>query len=121
MAIIPKSNSQVLQTTGSKFIDLVGIWLNPGERHEDLYQRILTFFEDNLLVSGDKITNLGEEITVSEDLTLTLDNMVVLLWLEGIYVSLPGLIEQKYGAELRSKTLSSLKSEINQSLDSILI
>ena len=46
--------------------------------------------------------------------------MVVLLWLERIHVSLPGLIKQKYGSELRNKTLASLKSEISQSLDSLL-
>ena len=29
-----------LQTSGSKFIDIINIRLNPGERHEDLYQRL---------------------------------------------------------------------------------
>ena len=110
-----------LQTTGSKFIDLVNIRLNPGERYEDLYQRLLAFFEDNLLVSGDTITHHGNQVTASEDLTPSLENVVVLLWLERIHTSLPGLIKQKYGAELRNKTLSSLKSEISQSLDSMLI
>ena len=109
-----------LQTTGSKFIDLVNIRLSPGERYEDLYQRLLAFFEDNLLVSGDSITHHGAQVTVSEDLTPSLENVVVLLWLERIHISLPGLIKQKYGAELRNKTLSSLKSEISQSLDSML-
>ena len=34
-----------LHTTGSKFIDLVDIRLQPGERYEDLYQRILVFLK----------------------------------------------------------------------------
>ena len=62
----------------------------------------------------------GEDITSTEELTPSLENMVVLLWLERIHVSLPGLIKQKYGSELRNKTLASLKSEISQSLDSLL-
>ena len=37
-----------LQASGSKFIDLSSVRLIPGERHEDLYQRLLAFFEDNL-------------------------------------------------------------------------
>lgn len=109
-----------LQTSGSKFIDLINIRLIPGERHEDLYQRILAFVEDNLLTSGDTITHHGDAITVNEELTPSLENMVVLLWLERIHISLPGLIKQKYGTELRNKTLSSLKSEISQSLTSLL-
>ena len=109
-----------LQASGSKFIDLSCVRLIAGERHEDLYQRILAFFEDNLLAAGDAITHHGEAVTTSEELTPSLENMVVLLWLERIHTSLPGLIKQKYGAELRNKTLASLKSEISQSLDSLL-
>ena len=80
----------------------------------------MAFFEDNLLSSGDSITHHGEDITVSEEMTPSLENMVLLLWLERIHTSLPGLIKQKYGAELRNKTLASLKSEISQSIDSLL-
>lgn len=109
-----------LQASGSKFIDLVNVRLIPGERHEDLYQRLLAFFEDNLLSVGDTIKHHGEDITITEELTPSLENMVVLLWLERIHISLPGLIKQKYGSELRNKTLASLKSEISQSLDSLL-
>ena len=109
-----------LQASGSKFIDLINVRLIPGERYEDLYQRLLAFFEDNLLSVGDTIKHHGEDITSTEELTPSLENMVVLLWLERIHVSLPGLIKQKYGSELRNKTLASLKSEISQSLDSLL-
>ena len=109
-----------LQTSGSKFIDLVCVRLNPGERYEDFYQRILTFFEDNLLSTEDNIKHHGEDITAREELTPSLENTVVLLWLERIHTSLPGLIKQRYGSELRNKTLASLKSEISQALDSLL-
>ena len=109
-----------IQSSGSKFIDLSAVKLLPGERHEDLYQRLLAFFEDNLLIVGDTITHHGAVVTSSEELTPSLENVVVLLWLERIHISLPGLIKQRYGAELRNKTLASLKSEISQSLDSLL-
>ncbi len=109
-----------LQVSGSKFIDIVNIRLNPGERHEDLYQRLLAFFEDNLLAVGDDLRHHGEAVTVSEELTPSMENMIVLTWLERIHISLPGLVKQKYGAELRNRTLASLKSEISQAIDSLL-
>ena len=58
-----------LQASGSKFIDLVNVRLIPGERHEDLYQRLLAFFEDNLLTDGDSIKHHGDDITSSEGMT----------------------------------------------------
>ena len=109
-----------LQTSGSKFIDIVNVRLDTGERYEDFYQRLLAFFEDNLLVVGDEIKHHGEAIAVSEELTPSLENMIVLVWLERIHISLPALVKQKYGAELRNRTLASLKSEISQALDSLL-
>lgn len=57
-----------LQTSGSKFIDLMNSRLNPGERYEDLYQKLLAFFEDSLLVVGDSVKHHGQEVTVSEEL-----------------------------------------------------
>ena len=109
-----------IQTSGGKFIDLVQIRLNPGERYEDLYQRILAFFEDNLLTVGCGLTHHGVGVTVSEELTPSMENMVVLSWLEKIHVGLPGLVKQKYGAELRNRTLASLKSEISAAMESLL-
>ena len=46
--------------------------------------------------------------------------MVVLTWLRLIHTDLPGLVKQRYGTELRSRTLASLKPEISQALDSFL-
>ncbi len=109
-----------IQTSGAKFIDVVNIQLNPGERHEDLYQRILAFFEDNLLSTGCGLSHHGAAVTVNEELSPSLENMVVLVWLERIHVGLPGLVKQKYGAELRNKTLSSVKSEISSAMESLL-
>ena len=109
-----------IQTSGAKFIGVVDIQLGPGERYEDLYQRILAFFEDNLLTTDCGISHHGDDITTNEELTPSLENMVVLIWLQRIHEGLPGLIKQKYGAELRNKTLSSLKSEISAAIDSLL-
>ena len=106
--------------TGSRFLDLATIKLDVGERPEDLYQRILSFFEDNLQVNGSSLTHHGVTPDADEEMTATVENTTVLLWLERLHVALPALIKQRYGAELRNKSLASIKSEISLALDSLL-
>ena len=53
-------------------------------------------------------------------MTPSLENFVVLTWLRLIHSDLPNLVKQRYGTDLRSQTLASLKPEIFQALDSLL-
>ncbi len=106
--------------TGARFLDLSAIRLEVGERPEDLYQRLLSFFEDNLQFSGSAVSHHGVTPTGDEELSPTVENVTVLLWLEKLHVSLPALIKQRYGSELRNKSLSSMKSEISLALSSLL-
>jgi hypothetical protein len=108
------------QVTGAHFLDIGDIKLENDERHEDLYQRIAAFFEDNLLKKDAGITHLDENITKDEDMSPTLENVVVYLWLNLINKDLPKLVKQRYGTELRSRTLASIKPEISQALNSLL-
>ena len=80
----------------------------------------MAFFEDNLLSVHGGLTHHGGQVTADEDLSPTLENMVVVLWLQLTHPGLPLLVKQKYGSELRNKTLSSLKPEISQTLGSLL-
>ena len=107
------------QTTGAHFLDLADIRLGAEERPEDLYQRLMAFVEDSLL-SGNCISHHGDILTEDEELSPTLENFIVLTWLRLIHSDLPKLIKQRYGTELRSRTLSSIKPEISQALDSLL-
>ena len=108
------------QSTGAHFLDFSNIKLEVDERPEDLFQRLMSFTEDNLLVTNGNITHHGEVVTVDEELSPTLENFVVLTWLRLIHADLPALVKQRYGTELRSRTLASLKPEISQALDSLL-
>ena len=108
------------QTNGSRFLDLSHIQLAAGERPEDLYQRILSFFDDNLLTVESGLHHHGTVAHIDEELSPSLENLIVFLWLERIHVGLPGLVKQRYGSELRNKTLASIKPEISQALDSLL-
>ena len=108
------------QSTGSRFLDFNALCLEPGERPEDLYQRLLGFIDDNLLKANGSIRHCGEAITVDEEMTPSLENVIVLTWLRLVHPDLPALIKQRYGTELRSQTLASLKPEISQALESLL-
>ncbi|KAJ8019189.1 hypothetical protein HOLleu_42387 [Holothuria leucospilota] len=107
------------QTSGSHFLDLNDIKLEVDERYEDLYQRLCAFIEDSLLTPESNNTHHGATITEEEELTPTLENFIVLTWLRLINPELPKLVKQRYGPELRSRTLASLKPEISQALDSL--
>ena len=108
------------QSTGAHFLDFNSIRLQPDERPENLYQRILSFIEDSLLKANDNIQHHGENVSADEELSPTLENMIVLNWLRLIHTDLPALVKQRFGTELRSKTLASLKPEVSQALDSLL-
>ena len=108
------------QKTGAHFLDLADIKLKAGEKPQDLFQRLMAFFEDNLLPSNGDITHHGTVPEVDEDMSPSLENTIVLMWLRLVNPSLPQIVKQKYGAELRNKTLASLKPEISQALPSLL-
>ena len=101
------------------FIDFNNISLEHGERPEDLYQRLLSFIDDNLLKAQGPIRHYGQIVVSDEELT-PLENIIVLTWLRLIHNDVPALVKQRYVAELRAQTLVSLKPEISQALDSLL-
>ena len=83
--------------------------LQADERPEDLYQRLVAFVEDNMLQSGSVILHHGDVVDVDEEMSPSLENMVVLTWLQLNNPALPKLIKQRYGTELRSRALASIK------------
>ena len=68
------------------------------------------------MVASHHEVNPGDD----EELTPSLENLVVLLWLKLTHPDLPKLVKQCYGTDLRSRTLASLKPEISQALSSLL-
>ena len=79
----------------------------------------MAFCEDNLLSVHGGLTHHRDQVTAEEDLSPTLENTVVSS-IQLIHPGLPLLVKQKYGSELRNKTLASLKPEISQALGSLL-
>ena len=107
------------QITGAHFLDFANLHLEADERPEDLYQRLMALVEDTLL-RANSLSHHGEASTEDEELTPTLENFIVLTWLKLIHPELPKLVKPRYGTELRSQTLASIKPEISQALTSLL-
>ena len=63
-----------------------------NERPKDLFQRLMSFTEDNLLVANGPVTHNGAHVTSDEELPPTLENMVVSTWLKLLYSDLPALV-----------------------------
>ena len=106
--------------SGGLILDLTTFQLEEDESHESLWERLHAFAMDNLLQPADGLQHLGEDVTESEEMSATLSNTLVTLWLHSIHKSLPALVKQRYSAELRSKTLMSVRVDISESLNSLL-
>lgn len=66
------------------------------------------------------IAHHNETIEKDEELCPSLENVIVLTWLRLLHPGPPKLFKQRYGMELRSRTLASIKPEISQALESLL-
>ena len=106
--------------TGSRFLDLATIKLEAGERPADLYQRLVSFFTDNLYTKASKLRHKGKLAQTDEKLSVSLQNTIIALWLEKLHSGLPGLVKCRYATDLRDTTLASIKPEISQALDQML-
>ncbi|CAB4041809.1 Retrovirus-related Pol poly from transposon opus, partial [Paramuricea clavata] len=64
------------QSTGAHFLDFNNLRLQPDERPDDLYQRLLSFIDDNLLTANGNIRHHGEDVSTDEELTPSLENII---------------------------------------------
>ena len=96
------------QSNGAHFLNFNSIKLEPDERPKVLYQRLMAIVEDNLLIATGSVTHHGEVMTSDEEMSPTLENMVVLTWLRLFHSDLPSFIKLRYGTELRSWSLASI-------------
>ena len=76
----------------------------------------MAFVEENLLTTASGITHHGEAPIADEELSPSLENYIVFTWLQLIHPALPRLVKQKYGTELRSRTLASIKPDVSQGI-----
>lgn len=105
---------------GSKILDLANIKMKQYEAPEDLYQRLLECVEQSLLVSNSCLSHHGEVINENEKVSPSLENILVLMWLNLIHKELPHLVKRKFETLLQTNTLASIRPTISQSLHMLL-
>ena len=66
-------------STGDHFIDFNNSKFEHEKRPEDLFQRLMSFVEDSLLVANGNITHHCEAIGADEEFTPSLENITVSL------------------------------------------
>ena len=106
-------------SNGGRFLDFVNIQASPEKQPEALYQEMYSFIEDNLMKNGTGIKH-HDEVQDDEEVSPTLENLIVLLWLHKLSPELPRVVKERFGTELRSRTLASLRTEISQCIPSLL-
>ena len=109
-----------LRKSGALILDLTAITREDGESYESLWEKYHAFVTDNLLSPADGIYHKGEQVKSKEEMSPTLLNVMVTLWLNTINPALPALVKQKYNTELRQQSIVSLREEISESIDSLL-
>ena len=102
------------------FTDFSILKLEADECPEYLFQRLLAFVEDNLLGEDGGVKHHNENLTEDKELSLhnSFDNFIVLTWLRLNHQNLHNLVNQRYGTELSTRTIASIKPEISQTLNS---
>ena len=70
------------QQSEAQFLKFSTITLEPGERYEHLYQRIIAFLEDNLMTTESGLLFEGSILAYDEDMSPTVERLAVLRWLE---------------------------------------
>ena len=63
-------------------------------------------FVGDTLLHANSLSHHGEVRTEDEELTPTLENLIVLTWLKLLHYDLPRLVKQRHRTELRSQTLA---------------
>lgn len=105
---------------GSSIIDIVSISRTSDESPEDVFQRFQSMIDNCLLSTTDDLEHHGDDISVDESLTPTLENLVVCLWLKTLHPGLPQLVKQRFATQLKMCTIASIREEISSSIEELI-
>ena len=101
-------------------VEFLNFKMEGSESPEQLWERMYTFLEDNLLVANGNIKHEGVVPTTNEVLTPTLLCVLVVNWLHTIHSALPNAVKQRFAIQLRTDTIYSIREEISDSIPAIL-
>ena len=108
---------EVSETT---FMGFIKIKQELNERPQRLYHRMVEHVRDSLLQKDQPLRHNGAIPSKDEELSPTLERLLVLLWLDKLHPELPDLVVKTFSYDLASMTLKDLQPRISQALPSLL-
>ena len=102
------------------FLKINTIKRESAERYETFYQRIVAHIEDNLLTVESGVEHDGAALTENEQMTPTVDRLIVNMWLNLIDTRLPAYISRVYAHDLQRKSLKDVQPQICEAMDELL-
>ena len=102
------------------FLKISTIRRQEGERYETLYQRLVAHIEDNLLSPDANLIHDGSIYDQVEEMSPTVERLLVYIWLNLIDERLPAYISRIYANDLQRKTIKEIQPQICDAMDSLL-
>lgn len=108
-----------IQQTGSLLNEVWNVKREFEETPQALYGRMKQMYLDNLLTVGG-LNHTDGQVTEDEELSPTLENVIVLHWLQVLDPGLRDLVTQRFITQLRNNSYAALFPEISRSIDTLL-
>ncbi len=96
----------------SNFLKINNIKRGPAERYETFFQRLMSHVEDNLLTAESRIEHDGAVLTADEQMTPTIERLVVNMWMSRIDARLPAYVSRVYAHDLQKRSLKDIQPQI---------
>ena len=94
-----------VQKSGAHFLSISDIRFNPADSYENFYMELHGAVEDSLRKSGELLLfRNNEPLDEDEEMSPTLENMVVLMWLERIDPHLPKKVSAMFAHQMVGNT-----------------
>lgn len=107
------------QQTGASLNDTWNVHRELDETPQALYGRLKQIYIDSLLTTDGLFHNEGR-VSEDEELSPTLQNTIILHWLQIMHPSLRDLVTQRFIIQLRDHTYAAIFPEISRSVDHLL-
>lgn len=108
------------QLTGASLNDVFNVRRELDESPQALYARIKQLYIDNFLTTDGLIHLENRQVEEDEEMSPTLQNTIVLHWLQVLNPNLRDLVTQRFITQLRDHTYAALLPEISRSVDALL-
>lgn len=108
------------QLTGASMNDVWNVRRELDESPQALYARIKQLYIDNFLTTDGLIHTENQQVQEDEEMSPTLQNSIVLHWLQALNPNLRDIVTTRFITQLRDHTYAAILPEISRSVDALL-